>query len=111
MFESKTKFLWVNLIPALISIPLGLFIIFFANILPPKLPLFYSLPWGESQLVNHQQLLIVPASVILITLLNYIISLQLHQSQKFFKMLLFSSSYLLTLILTITFLKIILIFL
>ena len=103
--------LWLNLIPFFLSLLISLFIGLTDKFLPPKLPFFYSLPWGEHQLVNHQQLLIIPASIILISLINLIFSWQLHSSQVFFKRMLLTSSLLISLVLTITFLKIVFIFL
>lgn len=97
-------------IPILLSLLITLFIAIFAKFLPPKLPFFYSLPWGEKQLGSREQLLILPASIILVTLCNLIISWQLHQTQKIFKKILLLSSLLVSLILTVTFFKIILIF-
>lgn len=110
MFKSSRLNLWINLTPLIVSFSFTLFIIIFGRILPPKLPLFYSLPWGDNQLGNHQQLLIIPGIITLITLLNLILSWQLHSSQIFFKRLLLYSSWLITLILIITFSKIIFIF-
>ncbi len=94
----------------MLSLLITFFIIVLSKILPPKLPLFYSLSWGEKQLANHQQLLIIPASITLVTLFNLIISWQLHPQQVFFKKILLISTLLVTLILTITFFKIVLIF-
>lgn len=110
MFKSYNLNLWINLTPFFISLFITLFILIFGRILSPKLPIFYSLPWGESQLGTYQQLLIIPSIIILITLLNLIFSWQLHNSQIFFKRILLFSSILVSLILTITFLKIILVF-
>lgn len=98
-------------IPLFLSLFISLFIAFSAKFLPPKLPLFYSLPWGETQLVNHSQLLIIPAIISLVTLCNLIISWQLHPTQTLSKNILLFSSLLISLILTITFIKIVLIFL
>lgn len=39
--------------------------------LPPELPLYYSLPWGEEQLVNPLGLLILPLSSFFIFILNF----------------------------------------
>lgn len=100
----------LNSIPIILSLMITLFVLFFGENLPPKLPLFYSLPWGENQLGNHQQFLIIPGVIALITLLNLILSWQLHSSQLFFKKILIYSSWLISLILFITFLKIIFIF-
>ena len=82
----------------------------FREFLPLKLPLFYSLPWGQGQLSTHRQFLIIPATITLITLLNYTIASQLHESQKFFKKMLFFSSFLTSLILMITYIKIVMMF-
>lgn len=102
--------LWVNTVPLVLSLFITLFIAFSSRFLPPKLPIFYSLAWGDNQLGTHQQLLIIPSIISLVALFNLIISWQLHDSQKFFKKILNFSSLLISLILFITFLKIILIF-
>lgn len=101
---------WIALIPLLLSLLIALFITISTKFLPPKLPLFYSLPWGEKQLATHVQLLIIPAAITLVTLANLMISWQLHSKQVFFKKILIFSSILVSLILTITFLKVVLIF-
>lgn len=102
---------WISFIPLLLCILITLFIAILAKLLPPRLPFFYSLPWGEKQLGSREQLLILPASITLVVLCNLIISWQLHSSQKIFKKILVFSSLLVSLILTVTFFKIILIFL
>lgn len=43
---------------------------FFWKKLPPQVPLFYSRPWGEEQLINPIGLLILPATSLLITVAN-----------------------------------------
>lgn len=107
--QSKLN-LWINIAPLIISAAMVLFILIFYSTLPPKLPLFYSLSWGENQLGTPLQILIIPASIIALSLLNRFLSWQLHFSQIFFKKILIYSSLLITLIFIITFLKIILIF-
>lgn len=107
---TKKLYFWAGLTPIIVSIVLSLIILLFFKFLPPKLPLFYSLPWGEKQLVEHQQFFIIPGILILITLLNFIISWNLHVSQIFFKKILIMSIFVSTIILVITFIKIILIF-
>lgn len=105
---SKKVLLWIGLSPLILALAITISIITMLSFLPPKLPLFYSLPWGESQLASHQQFFIIPAIITIITLLNLIISWQLHPSQSFFKKALISSSAIVAMILMITFLKIIL---
>lgn len=103
-------FIWTTLFAAFMAISLSLFILIFFKILPNKLPFFYSLPWGERQLANHAQFLIIPATIILITLINLIVSKQLHPYQSFLKTTLNLTSIITTVILTIAFIKIVLIF-
>lgn len=105
---SNKSHLWI-VFPLILSLIIALSTALL-NFLPPKLPLFYSLPWGEGQLANHQQFLIIPASISAIALLNLIISWQLHPSQSFFKTVLITSSAVVTLIFAIAFIKIVLMF-
>lgn len=109
-FMQNKKTLFITFFPLLLSLLITLHIIIFGKFLPPKLPLFYSLSWGEKQLANSIQLLIIPASIAAVALFNLIVSWQLHDSQSVFKKILLYSSILISIILTITFLKIILIF-
>lgn len=103
-------YLGVNLSPLVVAAAIGLFILLLFPLLPTKMPLFYSLSWGDKQLVSHGQFFIIPAIITLITLLNLIISWQLHPTQSFFKKVLTFTSLITTLILTTTFIKIVLIF-
>lgn len=102
--------LWISLSPLGLSLLFTLTILGLLKFLPPRLPLFYSLPWGDGQLATEQQFLIIPGIISLITLLNLSFSWQLHLSQIFFKKILLFSSLIISLILTITFIKIVLIF-
>jgi hypothetical protein len=111
MTTIKNKvFFWISLSPLAISAVLTITILVLFRYLPGKLPLFYSLSWGDKQLATKLQFLIIPASIILITLVNLILSFQLHPSQSFFKKILLISPLIISIILTITFLKIIAIF-
>ncbi len=78
--------------------------------LPSKLPLFYSLPWGQAQLVTKQQFLILPLMLILFSLINALIASQLHEVQMVLKRMLGLSLILINLIIAITAFKILLIF-
>ncbi len=101
---------WFNFAPLLVSTALILVILLLFRFLPAKLPLFYSLPWGTDQLATQKEFLIIPGVIALVTLLNFAISSQLHHSQKFFKTVLSISSYAVTLILLIAFIKVSLMF-
>ncbi len=50
-------------------------IIYFYNDLPRQIPIFLSLPWGESQLGNLITILLLPSFSVIILLTNNIISL------------------------------------
>lgn len=102
---------WATSVSLLLGFLITLFVLIFSNFLPAKVPLFYSLPWGDNQLASKEQLLILPATIVLIALFNLVISWQLHLSQIFFKKALNISSVTVSIILTITFVKIVLIFL
>lgn len=85
------------------------FMYFYAN-LPAKLPLFYSLPKGQAQLVAKQQFFILPFVLILITLINIFIAYHLHEVQKILKKILLLNLILINLLILITAIKIITIF-
>ena len=99
--------LWGGFLPFILSLGITVAIVTVLNFLPPALPLFYSLAWGDAQLATHQQFFIIPASISAITLLNLVISWQLHSSQAFFKKALLLSSIVLSFIMTIAFIKIV----
>lgn len=107
---SKKLYVWIGLSPLVLSLVLAVIILALFKALPEKLPLFYSLPWGEGQLATRNQFLIIPASIALITLLNFVVSWQLHPAQFFFKKALLSSSIIISLILAVAFIKIIFLF-
>lgn len=107
--ESKFLF-WVGTIPIILSIICAFSFFFLVNFLPKKLPLLYSLPWGESQLISFPQLLIIPALIIIISLINLLIFWRLGPTQFLFKRILSLISLVFSLILFVSLIKIILIF-
>ena len=78
--------------------------------LPNTLPLFYSLPWGQSQLINKEQFYILPAFVVLVCLINSFIAYHLHETQIVLKRVIMLSIVFIDLLTLITALKIIWIF-
>lgn len=102
------------LIPLLLSISTSLVvtvtILILLKVLPIKLPLFYSLPWGDSQLVSINQFFILPATLFLMTLINLFLAWQLHPSQSFLKKALLLSLVPISLIVAVTAFKIVTIF-
>lgn len=96
-----------------LTVFLLLHLIFFSlvGILPAKLPLFYSLPWGEPQLASKQQFLILPTVVLLISALNIAFAWRLHPSQVILRRMLFLTMVGIDLIILVAGIKIISIFL
>src|SRR5579859_2715818 len=80
-------------IPLLLSLIVFVFLhlVFFITspALPNKLPLFYSLPWGDQQLVNKTQFLLLPAVILFITIINSAFAWRLHSSQTLLRRMLF----------------------
>lgn len=108
--SSQKKYIYLSLPQVAVAATLALVIFFFFKFLPSKLPLFYSLSWGQPQLITHSQFYILPLSIALITLINLIIVLKLGSSYDFFKKILISSTIITTVILLVTFIKVVLIF-
>lgn len=85
---------------------LSIWLIFITK-LPPQIPLFYSLPWGETQLAQTPQFILLPSITILIMLINLILSWHLHPSQIVVKRVLSLSSAITSFIILLSALKII----
>lgn len=79
--------------------------------LPNKLPLFYSRQWGDSQLISKQAFLILPAGLIVITVVNIALTLQIHHTQTILRRILLLTIVCVDVIILITSLKILSIFL
>lgn len=90
----------------------GIFLTFFAlsYYLPKNLPLFYSRPWGISQLVSQQQFYILPLMLFLTNLINFSIAWNLHQSQVVLQRILMLSLIPLNLITIIAYYEIVTLF-
>jgi hypothetical protein len=81
--------------------------VFFAkNLLPPVVPLFYGRPSGEGQLVPVLGLLLAPLVSLAITFANFFLAKIIKV--EFLQKILIVSTFLLTLLTTITVIKIIL---
>lgn len=50
------------------------YIIFRLNDIPPQIPLYYSLPWGESQLASATSLFILPGSSLFFLFINNLLA-------------------------------------
>lgn len=75
--------------------------------LPSQVPLFYSVPKGEEQLGNKLQLLLLPIFSLVIFFINFILAVIFHSKEKLFSLLLIIISLISSLLLLITFIKIV----
>lgn len=74
----------------------GAMLVIFWTKLPPQLPWFYSLPWGENQLIPKLWFGIGLAILALIVLANYFIATRLNKKDKVVAMVVESATALLT---------------
>ncbi len=101
---------WSSALALFFSLIVIVFFLINQPSLPNQLPLFYSLPWGNRQLINYSQFMILPTMILLITLTNLTIGWYLHSSQLILKRTLAFSSLFIAMLLLITAVKIIYIF-
>ncbi|HET7099196.1 MAG TPA: hypothetical protein VFI61_03125 [Patescibacteria group bacterium] len=80
-------------------------VLIFKNLLPPTVPLFYGRAVGPDQLIPVYGLLVAPGISFLITLLNLYLSFK--SQDVFTKKVYIAASFLVSLLTTITILKII----
>jgi|SRR3989344_5944775 len=109
MSKKITGVLIIEILPILLSIIFAITIFVFNKFLPPKVPLFYSLNWGEFQLATNLQLFILPAITSSISLINLMIYWHLKQS-TLLKNILLTTSIIATIVLLISYAKIVLLF-
>ncbi|MBI4036485.1 hypothetical protein HY386_01230 [Candidatus Daviesbacteria bacterium] len=110
MGRKAKVFLKIELWPIFLAVVMTTVILFMPIFSPSKLPLFYSLPWGEGQLAMLPQFFILPAILVCITLINLMIYWQLHDKQRLFKQVIQATSLVCATVLLVSFMKIILIF-
>lgn len=70
MKKTKTFTLFLNLI--LVFLTFG-FLFSVSKSLPPQLPLFYSLPWGEKQLATKGLIFLLPIFSLAVFLVNWLL--------------------------------------
>jgi hypothetical protein len=58
------------------------------NTLPPQIPLFYSLPWGSSQIASAPSVFILPGFSLAVMLVNNLLAIFFLKSTKLFSRLL-----------------------
>ena len=100
----NSKFFRWNLV--FIGIQLAVLIWQFGN-LPQQVPLYYSLPWGELQLVSASTLFIIPTLTIVLFLVNHLFAIGFSQKNLLLSNLLIFTSLIVSFFFLLTLLKII----
>jgi len=78
---------------ALITLSASFFLLLFSWFkLPPKVPLFYSLPWGEEQLASPFYLWLLPASSLAIIIINLVFASYFSSNQLLTRVLMVTAS-------------------
>lgn len=75
--------------------------------LPHQIPLYYSLPWGESQLTSASTLFILPTLSIVLLLINHLFAISFSQKIPLLSQLFVITSFIVSLFFLITLLKIV----
>lgn len=105
LWQEKTNQQVIRYVIIIIVFEIG-YLVFRFNSLPPQVPLFFSLPWGEKQLASASSLFVLPGFTILVTFFNYFIAALIPQSQFFFRRLLIIFSLIFSLITAISLIQI-----
>lgn len=77
------------------------------NQLPPEVPMFFSSPWGDSQLTKSSNLILLPIFSFLIVIINFSISTLITQQRQLFAHILAVSSVVFSLLSTLALFNII----
>jgi len=100
----NSKFFRWNLV--FITIQLTLIIWQFGD-LPQQVPLYYSLPWGELQLVSASTLFLIPTLSIVLFLINHLFAIGFSQKNPLLSQLLIFTSLIVSFFFLLTLVKII----
>lgn len=111
LYQESDKIVFFSIAISILCILsiINLFAVFYPE-LPHQIPLFYSLPWGDSQLASLSQFTILPFIILLMILINFSLIWHLHHSQIVLKRFLSLATLIVSLLITITAFKIVLIF-
>ena len=75
--------------------------------LPPQVPLYYSLPWGASQLVNSSSLFLLPTISVVILFIDNLFSVSFFKNFELLSRLSVITSLIVSFFLTITLFRIV----
>lgn len=83
------------------------YLIYKFNDLPPQVPLYYSLPWGESQLASASQLFFLPTFSIVFGLINNLLAATIFAKITLLSKLLVITSLVISILSAVTLFQII----
>ena len=72
------------------------------NTLPPQVPLYYSLPWGQSQLASASSFFILPTLSLTLLLINHLFAISLNKTSHLLSQFLLVISLIFSLLSLIT---------
>lgn len=75
--------------------------------LPPQVPLYYSLPWGESQLTNSSSLFLLPTLSVVVLFIDSLFSVSFFKNLPLLSRLSTITALIVSFFITITLFKII----
>lgn len=107
-FIKETKVLWCLRLITISLLVTGSIMIWFWKRLPPLVPLFYSLPWGEEQLVPPYFLTLLLLILIINVYLILGLAFILHRNYRYLSLLLSFGITFITFITEVTLIQIIL---
>ena len=90
----------------LIILLLSIVLVFYWQ-LPPQIPLTYSHPWGESQLIHPVFLFALVVVVIIISILNNLIAAAVYAREQILSRIIVWAGFILLLLIDVTVIKII----
>ncbi len=96
------EYIYTSLFGALLTLVIYILL---GSFLPPVVPFLYGNPSGEKQIISQIGLLLVPGLSLSVTLVNLFITYK--TSDKFVKQALVFGSFLFTLLMLITFVKVV----
>ncbi len=102
----KDKFYIWSLIAIIILLFLQLLaIVFFWKYIPPQIPVFYSYPWGQEQLVDKKLIFFFPIQLLLFLIINYFLSAFFFLKEKLLSKFFIFSLSLTAILLSVAFFK------
>lgn len=105
-WQEKTIRVATRISFAILFFALGFLLLTWKN-LPPQLPLFYSLPWGEEQLGKPVFLLILPLSSLFWGILNFFLGVFSFEKQPLAAKILIWATFWFTFLTSLTLVKIV----